>query len=73
MAVFFHIILIMTIQIISLNVQGLRQLNDRQILMDWINCCQPDIVCLQETHAKTDIEFTKWFYKNNIQINNKYN
>ena len=58
------------IQLITLNVQGLRSLQNRQTFMSWVNCFGPDIICLQETHSTSEREFTGWFSPNNVNINN---
>ena len=56
---------------LTLNVQGLRTSSHRQTLMEWLNCFGPDIVCLQETHSKSEAEFESWFSCSNPNINNK--
>ena len=58
------------IQLITLNVQGLRSLQNRQTFMSWVNCFGPDIICLQETHSTSEKEFTGRFFPNNVNINN---
>ena len=58
------------IQLITLNVQGFRSLQNRQTFMSWVNCFGPDIICLQETHSTSEREFTGWFSPNNVNINN---
>ena len=62
----------MVVSILTLNVQGLRTLIHRQTLMQWLNCFGPDIVCLQETHAKTEEEFSSWFENSNTDITNRF-
>ena len=62
----------MTVSILTLNIQGLRTLSHRQTLMEWLNCFGPDIVCLQETHAVSEDEFSTWFSVSNSQFKNKY-
>ena len=44
-------------RILTLNVQGLRDLNNRLVFVQWLNCVKPDIVCLQETHSTSIAEF----------------
>ena len=60
-------------ELITLNVQGLRSLSNRQTLISWVNCFGPDIICLQETHSTSEKEFADWFstFNNNID-NSKY-
>ena len=60
------------ISVLTLNIQGLRSLTSRQTLIEWLNCFGPDIVCLQETHAKTEQEFASWFSNANPNIRNKF-
>ena len=60
------------ITILTLNIQGLRSLVSRQTLMQWLNCFGPDIICLQETHSKTEVEFSSWFSLSNTNISNKF-
>ena len=48
-------------KILTLNVQGLRDLNNRLVFIQWLNCVKPDIVCLQETHSTSIAEFKNWF------------
>ena len=45
----------------TLNIQGLCFLENRQTLILWLNCFQPQIVCLQKTHSISEEEFTDWF------------
>ncbi len=49
-----------TVDIITLNCQGLRNLAHRDTLFSWLNCCKVDILCLQETHSISELEFTSW-------------
>ena len=63
----------MAVSFLTLNVQGLRALSHRQTLMQWLNCFGPDIVCLQETHSKSEREFSSWFSSTNVNIQNSYN
>ena len=57
-------------KILTLNVQGLRSLVNRQTLMSWLNCVAVDFVCLQETHSVSESEFSNWFSSTNLDINN---
>ena len=40
--------------------------------MAWLNCFQPDLVCLQETHSKTIAEFSTWFSHQSSSSINKH-
>ena len=60
------------LSIITINTQGLRTLGHRQTL-SWLNCFEPDLICMQETHATSEKELDLWFSKNNLNINNKLN
>ena len=60
--------------IITLNVNGLNTLTERQRLAEWIQKQNPCICCLQETHLKTRDTYrlkvkgwTKIFYANKDQ------
>ena len=68
----FNFIIMMVVSMLTLNIQGLRTLSHRQTLMEWLNCFGPDFVCLQETHSKTEEEFSSWFSKSNLNIQNKF-
>ena len=57
----------MATQIITLNTQGLQTALHRETLIQWLNCFQPEIVCLQETHATSIGEFSGWFDDTNYQ------
>lgn len=52
----------MATQILTLNLQGLRASMKRETFIQWLNCFRPDIVCVQETHATSILEFTNWFH-----------
>ena len=47
-------------QIITLNCQGLRKREHRDMLFSWLQCCKVDVLCLQETHAISEQEFNNW-------------
>lgn len=47
--------------VITLNVCGLRDVNKRLSLMQWLSHLCPDIVCLQETHVTSRTEADSWF------------
>ena len=46
------------LDIITLNCQGLRSRDSRDTLFSWLNCCNTDILCLQETHSISVNEFS---------------
>ena len=41
--------------------------------MSWLNCFEPDLVCMLETHATSKSELEQWFSRSNLNINNKLN
>ena len=49
-----------TIDVITLNCQGLRSSASRETLFSWLNCSKIDFVCLQETHSVSDRELSRW-------------
>ena len=49
-----------SLEMISLNCQGLQSSDHRDILFSWLNCCKVDFRCLQETHSVLDTEFFSW-------------
>ena len=58
---------------ITLNVQGLRNIRNRQTLFSWLGCAKPDFIALQETHSTSEKEFKDWVkqetHDNNIKQN----
>lgn len=62
-----------TLNIITLNCQGLRASSDRDVLFSWLNCCSVDIVCLQETHSISEREFSSWLSFAAAEGRNKHN
>lgn len=56
--------------VVTLNCQGLRDRNKRSVLFSWLNCCKPDIVCLQETHSISKDEFASWVVAESTAHNN---
>lgn len=48
------------LDIITLNCQGLRSSDSRDTLFSWLNCCNVDILCVQETHSVSVSEFSHW-------------
>ena len=49
-----------SLDIITLNCQGLRSPDNRDTLFALLNCCKPDFLCLQETHSVSTQEFSSW-------------
>ena len=49
-----------SLEMISLNCQGLQSSVHRYILFSWLNCCKVGFRCLQETHSVLDTEFSSW-------------
>ena len=49
-----------SVEIITLNCQGLRSLDHRSTLFSWLNCSHVDFLCLQETHSVSEAEFADW-------------
>ena len=60
----------MGLKLLTLNIQGLRSLENRLTLIAWLNCFQPSIVCLQETHSTSEKEFSDWFSGTNPSTTN---
>ena len=58
---------------ITLNVQGLRNLRNRQTLFSLLGCAKPDIITLQETHSTSEKEFKEWVNQDTRDNNNKQN
>ena len=49
-----------SLEVISLNCQGLRSPDSRDTMFSWLNCCKVDILCLQETHSVSQTKFEGW-------------
>ena len=47
-------------KIITINVQGLRGSESRNLLFQWLLCFESNILCVQETHATSIQEFSSW-------------
>ena len=60
---------IMAVQIISLNVNGIRNSDRRSGLLLWLRSLAvvPDVVCLQEAHCVSDVECQSWFRSSGSQ------
>jgi exonuclease III len=58
------------LSILTLNCQGLRALDNRNVLSSWLNCVKPDIVCLQETHSTFQDAFLSWVSTETVNNNN---
>ena len=54
---------IRAVQIISFNVNGIRNSDGRSGLLLWLRSLAvvPDVVCLQEAHCVSDVECQSWF------------
>ena len=54
---------IRAVQIISFNVNGIRNSDRRSGLLLWLRSLAvvPDVVCLQEAHCVSDVECQSWF------------
>lgn len=61
------------LQLITLNCQGLRKLDNRDTLFSWLNCCTVNVVCLQETHSLSEREFSAWLSFATAHGQNKHN
>ena len=53
----------MALSLISLNVNGVRELSKREGLLQWLRSLPVvvDVVCLQEVHCVSDVECHSWF------------
>ena len=55
------VIITMSLLLLSINVNGLRDSNKRASLFHWLHSLNPDFVCLQEVHLRDDSEASAWF------------
>ena len=55
----------------TLNVQGLRNVCNRQTLFSWLNCAKPDIIALQERHSTSKVQFQTLVNRETQDNNNK--
>ena len=55
----------------TLNVQGLRNVCNRQTLFSWLNCAKPDIIAVQERHSTSKVEFQTLVNRETQDNNNK--
>ena len=46
---------------LTLNCNGLRDEGKRRGLLQWLSPLNPSFICLQETHAVSDVEIASWF------------
>ena len=53
--------LIMSLLLLTLNVNGLRCANKRLSFIHWLHSLNPDFVCLQELHLRDNSEALSWF------------
>ena len=51
----------MTLTVISVNVNGLRDGDKRLGFLQWLSHLSPSVVCLQETHAVSNDDLLSWF------------
>ena len=58
---------------ITLNVQGLRNIRNRQTLFSWLGCVKADIIALQQTNSTSEKEFKDWFKQETQANNNQQN
>ena len=56
---------------ITLNIQGLHNVRNRQTLFSWLNCAKPDIICLQETRSTSEDKFRTWITNETNNNNNQ--
>ena len=56
---------------ITLNIQGLHNVHNRQTLFSWFNCAKPDIIHLQETHSTLEEDFRTWITNETNNNNNQ--
>ena len=58
---------------ITLNVQGLRNIRNRQTLFPWLGCVKAIFIALQETQSTFEKEFKDWVKQETQANNNKQN
>lgn len=58
------------VSVITLNCQGFRDAAKRSVLISWLHCFKPDLVCLQETHSTSSQEFSAWIFAETLNGNN---
>ena len=49
------------VSFITINTNGLRDVNKRLSFLQWLSCLSIDFVCLQETHVSSCYECDSWF------------
>ena len=57
-------VLLVALSVISLNVNGLRDADNRNGVFQWLNSLPApvDVVCLKETHCQSEAECRLWFF-----------
>ena len=58
----------MSISVVTLNVNGLRDVNKRIAFLHWLSRLCSDVVCLQEVHALSLEECSSWFSSFGFQV-----
>ena len=46
----------------------MRNLNKRLLFQQWLDCFNPSIICLQETHSTSEHEIEQWFKDTSYSI-----
>jgi exonuclease III len=49
----------MTLSLVTINVNGLRDKKKRDLVFNWLVAKQIDVICLQETHSTKD-DLIRW-------------
>ena len=57
-----------TMNLISVNINGLNDHTKRTALVDWLKCMKADVVCLQETHTPSHESARKWFANSGYRV-----
>ena len=55
------------INILTINVQGLRGSESRAVFFQWLSCVAADFISVQETHATSIQEFSSWVEEYNAR------
>ena len=57
-----------TMNLISVNINGLNDHTKRTALVDWLKCMKADVACLQETHTPSHESARKWFANSGYRV-----
>ena len=57
-----------TMNLISVNINGLNDHTKQTALVDWLKCMKADVVCLQETHTPSHESARKWFTNSGYRV-----